>query len=194
MTNKKQPSSKERDALPDNVLMHTLQSGDVDKLGVLFERYKNPLFGYFYLRIKDKQASEDLVQNVFYRILKYRNRFRGEGKFSSWMYRIARNVCTDYVKKNRRYTFEEVPAHQQNDDSTPEEDLLKSEQSDLINQALNLLKEDHKEVIILSRYQGMKYHEIGKVMGCSENTVKIRVFRAMKQLKTIYTGLESEIL
>ncbi len=80
-----------------------VKSGEIDRLGLLFERYKKPLFGYFYRTFHDKETSEDLVQNVFIRILKYRSKFTGYGKFSSWMYRIAHNVSVDYYRKNKNH-------------------------------------------------------------------------------------------
>jgi RNA polymerase sigma factor (sigma-70 family) len=181
------------DSVSDNTLMLTIQAGDVDKLGVLFERHKNRLFGYFYMRTKDRQTSEDLVQNVFYRILKYRSRFEGHGEFSSWMYRIARNACADYLNKNRRYVYEDTAILEKGqENSSPEQSFLDNERTQILNRALDLLKQDQKEVLVLSRYQGLKYQEIGDILGCPESTVKVRVFRAMKMLKEIVSRLESE--
>jgi len=88
-------------ALDDNMLMLKVKEGDLDKLGLLFERYKKPLFGFFYGMTRDSELSEDLIQNVFFRILKYRYLFRGEGDFKTWMFHIARNVSHDHFKKNR---------------------------------------------------------------------------------------------
>ena len=76
------------DSFSDNVLMQKVQSGDLDKLGLLYQRYKKILFAYFYRQTCIAATSEDLVQNVFHRILIYRKQFRNEGKFSSWMYSI----------------------------------------------------------------------------------------------------------
>jgi RNA polymerase sigma factor (sigma-70 family) len=84
----------------DNELMGEVRSGDLDKLGLLFERHKDALFGYFYRNTHSAEISEDLVQSVFLRILKYRARFSGDGKFTTWMYHIAHNVHTDHFKKN----------------------------------------------------------------------------------------------
>ena len=88
-------------SLSDNVLMVKVQEGDLDKLGLLYQRYKKILFGYFYRQTCLAAISEDLVQNVFFRILKYRKQFRNEGKFTSWMYSIAHNVFIDHVRKQK---------------------------------------------------------------------------------------------
>ncbi len=85
----------------DNNIMLMVKSGEIDRLGLLFERYKKPLFGYFYRTFHDKETSEDLVQNVFIRILKYRSKFTGYGKFSSWMYRIgimSQSIITEKIR------------------------------------------------------------------------------------------------
>lgn len=81
--------------------MTRVREGDLDKLGLLFERYKRPLYGFFYGLNRDQELSEDLVQNTFLRILKYRHLFRGDGDFKTWMFHIARNVSHDQYRKNK---------------------------------------------------------------------------------------------
>src|SRR5690348_11487914 len=88
--------SQDLEALTDNALMLRVRDGETDTLGLLFERYKRPLYGFFYGMNRDSELSEDLVQNVFFRILKYRYLFRGEGDFKTWMFHIARNVNNDH--------------------------------------------------------------------------------------------------
>ncbi|GEM_PF-2647087 len=88
--------------ISDNQLMANVKAGDLDKLGVLFERYKKPLYRYFYLQTGNCTACEDLVQSVFMRIIKYRDRFRPIGEFRSWMFRIAHNLGVDYMRRRSR--------------------------------------------------------------------------------------------
>jgi hypothetical protein len=94
-------TTSDLDSLADNALMLKVKEGNLDKLGLLFERYKKPLFGFFYGLTKDAELCEDLVQNVFFRILKYRYLFRGDGDFKTWMFHIARNVNHDHFRKNK---------------------------------------------------------------------------------------------
>jgi len=75
---------------PTNELMIAVRAGEIDKLGDLFERHHRPLYGFFVRHTGDRTASEDLVQLVFYRILKYRHTYRDEGRFSAWIYHLAR--------------------------------------------------------------------------------------------------------
>ena len=179
------------DSGSDNCLMQLVRSGDIDKLGLLFERYKAPLFGYYYRTTRDVEISEDLVQSVFLRILKYRHRFSNEGKFSTWMYHIAHNVYKDYIKKSNSYQNSvDFSEKETVDFNTAEELVLKRENICLIEKALCLLSNDHREILVLSRYQGLKYKEIGEILGCSVGAVKVRVFRAITNLKRTYSELK----
>ena len=100
------------EALSDNALMVKVRDGDIGKLGLLFERYKKSLYGFFYGMNRDSDLSEDLVQNVFYRILKYKHVFRGDGDFKVWMFHIARNVNHDHFRKDKIKNKESVDSWQ----------------------------------------------------------------------------------
>ena len=179
------------DAGSDNSVMLNVSSGDIDKLGLLFERYKESLFGYYFRITRDKEVSEDLVQNVFLRILNYRSRFSDEGKFSTWMYHIAHNVYSDYLKKNNSHRLSaDCSGAESVDCNTAERLVLERESVQRIQKALDLLSNDQREVLVLSKYQGLKYQEIGEILDCSVGAVKVRVFRAVMNLKQIYTKLE----
>ncbi|MEZ4903237.1 MAG: sigma factor [Spirosomataceae bacterium] len=85
--------------LSDNALMLRVKADDLDKMGLLFERYHRPLFTFLYHSTGQRATSEDLVQTVFYRMLKYRHTFTEIGEFRTWMYHLARNALNDYFKK-----------------------------------------------------------------------------------------------
>src|SRR5918999_1882703 len=78
--------------------MRAVRDGDIGQLGVLFERYHGPVFDFLSRMTGDRLAAEDMVQDVFMRILKYRGTFRDEGSFETWLYRIARNARADYFR------------------------------------------------------------------------------------------------
>ncbi len=184
-------SESRMDTSPDNQLMLQVKAGDLDKLGVLFERYKLPLYRYFYLRTGDSAASEDLVQNVFVRIIRYRERFQPVGQFKSWMFSIAHNLGIDHQKKRAlRRKLGDTLEDERIESRTAEEDLLDCERLALLEKALRRLRGDYREILILSRYQELKYHEIGEILGCSEGAVKTRIHRALKELKNLYRELE----
>ena len=184
------------EALNDNALMLRVKEGDLDRLSLLFERYKRPLYGFFYGLNRNAELSEDLVQNVFYRILKYRYLFRGEGDFKTWMFHIARNVSHDHFRKNVKLKANDsIDAWQERlgSDENRSTQFQKDEELELLSMAMDRLPEDKREILLLSKYQEKKYKEIGEVLGCSEATVKVKVFRALQELKVLYKQLEKSM-
>lgn len=181
----------------DNTLMLKVKDGHLDKLGLLFERYKKPLFGFFYGMNKDAELSEDLVQNVFFRILKYRYLFRGEeaGNFKTWMFHIARNVNNDHYRKNKLGKPESVELWENKLGYTDDHALqrLRDDEMSVLSLALDKLPPEKREIILLSKYQEKKYKEIGEILGCSEGAVKVKVFRALQELKVVYQQLEKHM-
>jgi len=158
-------------------------------MGLLFERYHRPMFGFFYRMCQDATLSEDLVQNLFLRMIKYRHTFVGDGKFSSWMYHLARNLLADHYRKSKRLTedhFKEVEQFWENEEARE----MQEEQINLLEKAMQYLSDEKREVLVLSRYQGLRYHEIAKMMNTSEANIKVKVFRAIRELKEIFQKLE----
>src|SRR5947209_7889692 len=90
-----------KSSLPDEELMFLVRNGVVEMLGVLFDRYQSPLFNFYCKLTGDRSVSEDLVQDVFYRILKYRKSYQSGMSFKSWMYQIARNARLDQAKRQK---------------------------------------------------------------------------------------------
>jgi RNA polymerase sigma-70 factor, ECF subfamily len=175
--------------------MLKVKDGQTDKLGLLFERYNKSLYGFFYRLTTDSDTSEDLVQNVFIRILKYKHTYHGDGKFSTWMFHMARNMFADHYKKNKRMGYKEdveVADKYFRDDVNAESTRIHSEEMDLLQQAMNQLSLEKREILILSKYQEMRYREIADLLQLTESAVKVRIFRALKELKTIYEKLEKQ--
>lgn len=172
--------------------MGKVRDGDLDKLGLLFERYKRPLYGFFYGMNRDQELSEDLVQNTFFRILKYRHLFRGEGDFKTWMFHIARNVSHDHFRKNKIKLKESVEKWQDRlgHDENRSTEMQHAEDHQMLAMAMERLPSDKREILMLSKYQEKKYKEIGEILGCSEGAVKVKVFRALQELKGVYQQLE----
>jgi RNA polymerase sigma factor (sigma-70 family) len=175
--------------------MLKVKDGDVDKLGLLFERYKKPLFGFFYGLTRDAELCEDLVQNVFFRILKYRYLFRGEGDFKTWMFHIARNVNHDHFRKNKWRHKESLENWEERLDSGESRDAQFKQDDELhvLSMAMDRLPEDKREILLLSKFQEKKYKEIGEIIGCTEGAVKVKVFRALQELKEVYQQLEKHL-
>src|SRR6202012_1687412 len=130
-----------------------------------------------------------LLQNVFYRMLRSAHTFTGEGEFKTWMYCIARNVVKDHLKRSRRTPdsydagdlAERISATTRTDEALERRLEIKA-----LQRALNGLSADSREVLLLSRFQDLRHEEIARVLDISVGAVKVRVHRAIAQLKELY--------
>jgi len=174
--------------MDDERLMLGVKADDLDKLVPLFDRYQKPLYNFFLRLSSDADASEDLVQNLFMRIMKYRHSYRGEHKFRTWIYQMARNLFYDHYRKEVKVKdgfmkvekFEDVDMNKEEDYSEVEE------REEKLRIALEQLPDDRREVLIMSRFQGMKYEEIAEITDTTVSNVKIRAHRAINNLRDIY--------
>lgn len=170
--------------------MLRVKAGDLDKMGLLFQRYRHPLYGFLFHMTNRREASEDMVQTVFYRMLKYRHTFTGAGELVSWMYHLARNVLKDEAKKNRYLAVEpDILTHRANDDQNAAERLEHSQETEKLYRAIRRLSDDHREVVVLHRLQELKHREIAGILDIREDAVRARLYRAMQELKRVYKTL-----
>ena len=175
--------------------MMKVREGQLEKLGLLFERYNRRLYGFFYRLTGRMDVSEDLVQEVFERIIKYRHTYTGEGSFSTWIFQIARNLQADhYHRQSRRNQVEQAFEDESPNLEKPEPTVLTMEnrQQQLLEEALNRLSPEKKETLILSRYHGFKYSEIAEITDSSVSAVKVRIFRGIRELKEIVSELNKK--
>jgi len=171
----------------DEELMLQVRSGEGNMLGVLFDRYHGPLFNFYARLMGDRTVSEDLVQEVFLRILRYRGTYQPGTPFRPWMYQIARNARMDHYRKTPRHeTFKPdmLPP------VAPHDSAQQEQEGALLHRALMQLSEEKREVLILARFQELKYTEIARLLGCELNTVKTRVHRALQDLRETFRELE----
>lgn len=173
--------------------MLKVKEGEIRNLGLLYERYKKRLFGFFYQMNRDASLSEDLVQNVFIRVLKYKHTFHEESKFITWVFQIARNEMYDAFKKQKKQFHDniETVSYQLNSDLNEQESIEKHEQKATLKKAILKLSKDKQELIVLSKLKELKYREVGEIIGCTEGTARTKVHRAMNDLKEIYLTLET---
>ena len=172
--------------------MLSVRDGDTHKLGLLFDKHAQGLFNYFRFQIRDAFRSEDLVQNVFYKILKYRHTFKDGADFKVWMYAIARNEKIDHFKKNRPLD-QELDAELSDEwNHSPEKKLEDKTDKQQLNKALEMMSPDNRELIVLSKYTGLPYRQIAELYGCTVGAIKVRVYRAIKELKARYLIVAGE--
>jgi RNA polymerase sigma-70 factor (ECF subfamily) len=173
---------------PDEDLMLEVRNGAGETLGVLFDRYHTPLHNFYSKLTGDRTLSEDLVQEVFLRILKYRQSYQEGTPFRAWIYQIARNARVDHYRKTPKHiTFEPEMAPA----VMPKDSAQHSEEAELLHRALMQLPEEKREILILSRFQELKYDEIARLLGCELGTVKTRIHRAIHELRQTFRQLES---
>ena len=173
--------------IPDEDLMAQVQRGDLERMTVLFERYQTPLYQFFRRHGMEAGSSEDLVQEVFFRVLRFRSTYRKGAAFRAWLYQIARNTRIDYLRRaTRETTVDDSFGDTFTVEAGVDTALEASDHARLLRRALAQLPERKREVLVLSRYQGLKYKEIAELMGCDVNTVKVRIHRSIQELREVF--------
>lgn len=181
--------------LTDNALMLKVKSGNTELLGLLYERYKKWLYNFFYQMNYDADVSEDLVQNVFMRIMKYKHTYTEDSKFTTWIFQIARNESHDYYRKNMKNREEvnlDQVTYRLSSDKSIQSEMEGKEEVTLLNRAIQKLPNDKKEIIVLSKLKQLPYKEIGIIVGCSEGSARIKAHRALQDLKTTYLAMQNQ--
>ncbi len=173
--------------------MLKVKAGDVDKLNLLYIRYSRRLFGFFFGMTKDGATAEDLVQNVFMRILKYKHSYSEDGDFEVWIFQLARNIHKDHYRKNKRYAFQDdMEPWEKNlkDDHNAEKQMAKTDELQYLQNALNKLSDEKRELIELVKFQKVKYAKAAEMLGSTESAIKVKVHRTLKELKESYLKLD----
>jgi len=167
-------------------------AGELNKMSILYERYKRPLYAYFFrLTGGNNQASEDLVHTVFYRVIRYKTSFTGQGSFAKWLFRIAHNTGIDYNRKIKYANNYKIEFNTTQAAIYENNEMEKDEQCAALEKAMSRLKPNERELIVLGKIDCLKYKEIADILNTTESNVKIRIFRTLRKLKDIYTKLEN---
>lgn len=189
----------------DEELMVACSQGETAALDELYRRYQGPVFGYAFRYLGNAETARDMLQETFLRVHRSRHQYRPSSRFSSWLFRIVRNLCID---EKRRYWNRQVMAESEmlSPDREGQSDVLESfaaegtssadeleerEVSRRIREAIDQLSDEQKEVTLLSKYQGLTYREIGEILGISTESVKQRAYRAHMRLRELLSDLLS---
>jgi len=177
----------------DEQIMWEVRAGDVGKLEQLFDRHQRSLFRFFLHLTSSRSTAEDLVQEVFYRILKYRHTYQPEMSFRAWMFQVGRNVHLDYVGRNKgEVTLPEDVVELRGSETPPDRQAQKKQETVLLRRALAALPREKREVLIMSRFMELKHEEIAHILKCEVGTVKVRVYRALRELSDRFFALSGE--
>jgi len=181
----------------DHELMLSVRNGELDALGELFERHHGRLLGFLIKLTGHRASSEDLVQTVFQRMLKYRHTYRDEGSFTAWMYHLARRCAADHFRKSSTLPRATDPADLSgHPDENPgaDEKAASSDDRALLQTALAHLDPGDREVLLLSRIKELSFAEIAGILECSAGAARVRAHRALRELRDRYFKLEKEAL
>lgn len=176
--------STDKIATTDEELMLKVINGDKKSFYILVGRWNKPIINFFYRSLNDQEMSEDLAQEVFINVWKTKN-YNPKAPFYSWLYKIAKNKLIDHYRKKKHETVSiennpevidlNITNHQRLEDK-----LIMDDEQNMVKKVIGELNEEQRTVLILSKYQKLAYEDIGKIMNCSADTVKVRVFRAVK--------------
>lgn len=171
--------------------MEAVKNGDLQQASVLYMRYHQRIYNFLARMTMDKEQGEDLTQNVFLRLLKYRSSYKEGMRFQSWIYQMARNAFSDHYQKHKNKRDQFLNVEQIGDRaSSAYEDMEQSEKEELLNRSLALLSDEQRELLALTRYQHMKYEEVAAIMDTSVANIKVKVHRAIGKLREHYFQLE----
>ena len=180
-------------SMEDEQIMRDVRAGEVGKLETLFDRHSRALLHYFLHLTGNRAVSEDLVQEVFFRILKYRHTYQTESTFRAWMFQIGRNVHIDHAARHKaEVAMPEDPTNFSSTEVSPDRQVQNKQEAALLHRALASLPREKREVLIMSRFLDLKYEEIATVLKCEVGTVKVRVYRALRELGDRFFALRGE--
>lgn len=183
--------------ISDESLMQSYAKGDAGAFEELLARHRQPLFGYLCRMVGSRELAEDVFQEVFIRVINARSRYKKSAKFTTWLYRIARNTCIDALRRESYRKTESLskPARAGGDSEMtlqevlpsanpgPDEEFDRRQFSETLKKCIDRLNPEQREVFVLRQYQNLPFQEIARVSGTSESTVKSRMRYALKNLR-----------
>jgi RNA polymerase sigma-70 factor (ECF subfamily) len=183
------------EGMEDSEVMLRLRAGDMAAFDYLLARYRRPIIHFMYRMVHNESVAEELAQEVFLRVYRSRESYRAEAKFSTWLYRIATNLGVNHARDTRHEraastvyldeTDEETGTSVDVADSTPgvEDKILRRERMAAIKQHVMALPERQQMAVLMHKYEGMDYKQIGEVLKLSESATKSLLFRAYQTLR-----------
>ncbi|MBI2087885.1 MAG: sigma-70 family RNA polymerase sigma factor [Deltaproteobacteria bacterium] len=174
------------ETVTDEKLMTMYAGGDASAFRELFSRYEKRIYNFFLRRLGDPDRAADLFQETFLRLHQNRRRFDSRYPFTAWFYTIANNLVRDELRRKRGVQFDAMEAEDSLPPSRlagPEESMAAAEFKEKLERALEMLSQAQKEVLILSRFEGLKHGVIARITGRSEVAVRQLLYRALQNLR-----------
>ena len=175
----------------DEELVASAQAGDLDSFNQLVSRWERPIYALAYRTLGREEEARDVVQEAFMRAYRGLKAFKGEAKFSSWLYRITLNLCRDWMRRERRNPVMLAPegvdiiemATESGPTESIEELVGRNVMSEAVARAMRILPEEQRTAILLKEYQGMTFQEIADTIDCPLSTVKTRMYQGLSVLR-----------
>lgn len=177
--------------LTDEELVARSIGGDTESFDQLIKRWEKPIFALAYRTIGREDDARDVVQETFLRAFRGLAGFKGQAKFSSWLYRIALNLCRDWIRRQRRTPVVQAPdgvdlvelagegeGVERLDESVARRDLGRA-----VSRAMKVLPDEQRAAIVLKEYHGLTFQEIADLLGCPLSTVKTRLYQGLTVLR-----------
>jgi RNA polymerase sigma-70 factor (ECF subfamily) len=189
----------------EQAMWRVQQQDDHAAFAQLVERWQLPIRNLCMRMTGDAHRGEDVAQEAFTRVFARRKDWRPEGKFSTWLWRIALNLCYDELRRIQRRAESPLEAGDDTEDSpfirlpageapAPDSELARQEQGELVRQTLARLPEIYRTVLVLRHYEDLKFREIAEVLDIPEGTVKSRMAEALAQMSQLLKpALEDKI-
>jgi len=176
----------------DEELVARSVAGDTDSFNQLILRWERPIYALAYRTIGREEEARDVVQEAFLRAFRALPGFKGQAKFSSWLYRITLNLCRDWIRRERRAPFVQAPenvdisdlaAAEASPTESIEDAIGRRDMSRLVASVMSLLPEEQRSAILLKEYHGLTFQEIAELQGCPLSTVKTRLYQGLSVLR-----------
>jgi RNA polymerase sigma-70 factor (ECF subfamily) len=173
----------------ENILITAIKNGDTKAYAQLVDRYKDLVYTLALRMLKHREEAEEVAQDTFIKVFKSLDKFKGDSKFSTWIYRVAYNTCLDTIKKNKKHlnnvAIDEFTFNKLDTIDNALDNIIEEEKSDLIKKCINKLPEDSSALLTLFYFEELSLEEISKIINIEANTVKVKLFRARKKLAVI---------
>ena len=178
-------------ASSDEELVARSMGGDLDSFNQLVLRWERPIYALAYRVIGREEDARDVAQETFLRAFRALSGFKGQAKFSSWLYRITLNLCRDWIRKEKRTPVSQAPEGidiiELAGEATPAESIEqlvgRKELGRAVSRAMAMLPEEQRTAIILKEYHGLTFQEIADMLDCPLSTVKTRLYQGLSVVR-----------
>ena len=173
----------------EEILISAIKNGNSKAYAQLVERYKDLVFSLAIRMLKNREEAEEVSQDAFIKVFRSLESFKGDSKFSTWIYRVTYNACLDRIKKNKKYqndvAIDEFTFNKLDDIDNALDQMIVEERNLLIKKSINKLQENDAALLTLFYFEELSLIEISEIINIEVNTVKVQLYRARKKLAVI---------